>query len=443
LRSRAGRRILARHVGARRRIRQGSVIGRKEESLRGKKRGISVVLGGFVAALAIVAAGCGGGDDGGTLKIVSDLPMQGGNLVQTEQMVAAIEYVLEQADYKAGDYDIEFEAFDDAIASTGNWDEATCASNARTYADDESIVGIIGTYNSGCAGIIIPIANEAGLAMISPANTAVGLTHEGPGSNPGEPDKFYPTGERNYTRVVASDDFQGGVGAQYMKDELGVTKVFILDDKEQYGKGVTDSFEIAANEIGLEVAGHEGWDKDAPNYTALMTKIKATGADGIYIGGVVPNNGGQLIKDKVSILGDNEQVKVIVTDGFVTTDTFTTAGVETAEGIYGTAPTRPADQLTEAGQQFAEGFQASLGEDVPLQVYTLYAAAATQVLLDAIARSDGSRADIVAKMLETDLETAVGPMSFNADGDPAGGTQQLFRAENGAWVWQQELALSS
>ena len=405
-----------------------------------KRRFSLAGLGALVASLAIVAAGCGGGDDGGTLKIVSDLPLQGSNLVQTEQMVQAIEYVLEQADFKAGDYEIEYESFDDAIASTGNWDEAKCAENGRTYADDEDIVAVIGTYNSGCAGIIIPIANEAGLAMISPANTAVGLTHSGPGSNPGEPEKFYPTGERNYTRVVASDDFQGGVGAQYMKNELGVTKVFILDDREQYGKGVADAFEIAAKEIGLEVAGHTGWDAQAPNYTALMTQIKATGADGIYIGGVEPNNGGQLQKDKVSILGDNEQVKVIGSDGFVTTAWFDTAGKENVEGAYGTAPTRPAEQLTAEGQEFLAGFKEVIG-DAPLQVYTLYAAAATQAILDTIARSDGSRADVIAKMFETNIDTVVGPMSFNADGDPAGGTQHLFRALDGAWVWQQELTL--
>ncbi len=119
---------------------------------------------------------------------------------------------------------------------------------------------MIGTFNSGCAKIEVPIANEASLAYVSPANTAVGLTHEGPGSEPGEPDKYYPSGTRNYTRVVASDDFQGQIDATYMAEELGVTKVYILDDKDAYGKGVADAFEIAAPDAGLEVVGHTGWD---------------------------------------------------------------------------------------------------------------------------------------------------------------------------------------
>jgi branched-chain amino acid transport system substrate-binding protein len=417
------------------------VIGREEARLSGSKRTVFVALGLLVAVLALVAAGCGGGGGGKTLKIVSDLPLQGSDRVQTEQMNEAIKFVLEQADYKAGDYTIEFEAFDDSTAAAGKWDEAKCAENARTYVEDESIVGVIGTYNSGCAAIIIPILNEAPLAMVSPANTYAGLTHSAPGTEAGEPDKYYPSGTRNYVRVVASDDFQGKVGAAFMKDDLGVTKVFILDDKELYGKGVADAFESAAKEIGLEVVGHEGWDKDAPNYTALMTKIKATGADGIYIGGVSTNNGGQLIKDKVAVLGDNEKVKVLVSDGFVLSSLFDEAGADNVNGAYGTAPTQPPDKLTGAGAEFISAFKEKIGADTNIEVYTIYAAAAAQVLLDAIARSDGSREDIVAKLMETSLsDSVVGPLSFNENGDPAAGTESVYKAENGAWVWQQAKA---
>jgi branched-chain amino acid transport system substrate-binding protein len=417
------------------------VIGREEDRLSRRKRSVFVVLGTLVAVLAFTATGCGGGDDGDTLKIVSDLPLQGASRVQTEQMVAAIEFVLEQADSKAGDYTIEYESFDDSTAAKLAWDEAKCAENARTYADDSSIVGVIGTFNSGCAAIIIPILNEAPLAMVSPANTYQGLTLGGPGTEAGEPDKYYPSGERHYSRVVAHDGFQGKVGAAFMKDDLGVTKVFILDDKELYGKGVADSFDSAAQEIGLEVVGHEGWDKDAPNYTALMTKIKATGADGIYLGGIVDNNGGQLMKDKVTIVGDNEAVKVIAADGFVTSSFFDEAGAENVNGSYGTAPTQPAEQLTGAGAEFITAFQESIGADTFIEPYTIYAAAAAQVMLDMIARSDGTREDIIAKMFETNLtDSVVGTFSFDPNGDPAAGTESIYLAEAGEYVWQQAKA---
>jgi branched-chain amino acid transport system substrate-binding protein len=270
--------------------------------------------------------------------------------------------------------------------------------------------------------------------MSSPANTAVGLTHTGPGAEEGEPDKYYPSGTRNYTRVVASDDFQGEVDANYMKDKLGVTNVYILDDKDAYGKGVADAFEQAANDIGLKVAGHTGWDANAQNYKALMTQIKASGADGIYIGGIACFNGGQVIKDKVSVVGDNDAVKLLVSDGFVLDSLFDEAGADNLAGTYGSAPVLNPDDLTGAGKEFLDAYQAKYGAP---EVYTAYAAAAAQVLIDAIGRSDGSREDVVAKMFETNISDGiVGPMTFNENGDPEGGLISIFQAEASGPPWK-------
>jgi branched-chain amino acid transport system substrate-binding protein len=427
-----------------------------------KTRGLWGVIALLLAALVFVVAGCGGDDDeegaadtaaatgeteggggaeGKTVKIVSDLPLQGSDRVQTTQMVRAIEFVLEQNNNKAGPHTLKFESNDDSTAAKGAWDEAKCAENARSYVDDDEVVVVIGTYNSGCAAIIIPILNEVPIAMVSPANTYVGLTKSGPGTEQGEPDKYYPSGERNYVRVVASDDNQGKIGASYMKDALGVTKVFILDDKELYGKGVADAFEASAKEIGLTVAGHEGWDKDAQNYRALMTKIKASGADGIYIGGISTNNGGQLVKDKASIVGDNEAVKLLVSDGFVLSSLFEEAGADKVEGAYGTAPTQPPDKLTGAGKEFVDAFSEKEGGKA-LEVYTIYAAAAAQVAVDAIARSDGTREDVLAKLFETDLsDTVTGQMSFGETGDPENATETVYLAKDGAWTFKEAKAL--
>jgi len=398
----------------------------------------------LVGAFALMASACGGDDEsttgggGGTgaapatVKIVSDLPLQGSSAGQTETIVNAIKLYLSQIDNKAGDFTVEYESFDDSTAATGAWDEATCAANARNYVEDESILGVIGTFNSGCAKIEVPIANESSLAYVSPANTAVGLTHEGPGSEPGEPDKYYPSGTRNYARVVASDDFQGQIDATYMAG-LGVTKVYILDDKDAYGKGVADAFEIAAPDAGLEVVGHTGWDAKASNYKALMTQVKSSGAQGIYIGGISDFNGAQVVKDKVEVVGDNEAVKLMVSDGFVVASLFEEAGADVVEGTYGSAPVLNPEDLTGAGATFLEDYTAQYGDP---EVYTAYGAAAAQALLDAIGRSDGTREDVVAKLFETDIaDGIVGPMSFNDQGDPANGLISIFKAEGGAWAF--------
>ena len=409
-----------------------------------------------LAVLVFAAAGCGGGDEesgggdttgggggaeGKTLKIVSDLPLQGSDRVQTTQMNEAIKFVLDQAGNKAGSYSLEFQEFDDATAAAGKWDEAKCSENARTYAESEDIVGVIGTYNSGCAAIIIPILNEANVAMASPGNTYAGLTHEAPGTESGEPDKYFPNSERNYVRVVASDDNQGKVAAKYFKEKLGATKIFILDDKELYGKGVADAFEGFTEENGLEVVGHEGWNKDDPNYRALMTKIKASGADGVYIGGVSTNNGGQLMKDKVAIVGDNDKVKVMVSDGFVLSSLFEEAGADNVNGAIGTAPTQPPENLSGAGAKFVSDLEAKLGTD-NLEVYTVYAAACAQVFVDAIGASDGTRQGIIDQLFQVNSDTVVGPMSFDENGDPASKVESVYLADGGKWVWKETVAVS-
>src|SRR5918998_4555295 len=185
--------------------------------------------------------GCGGGAGGGggggggeaaTAKIVSDLPMQGPNRQQTTTMVNAIKMAIQERGGKAGDVKIEYEALDDATAQAGQWDAAKCAENAQQAAQDEEIFGWIGPFNSGCAAVEIPILNEAGLGMISPANTYIGLTK--PGGEPDEPEKYYPTGERNYARVIGADDKQGAAGAALMQEE-DVQSVYILADRETYG----------------------------------------------------------------------------------------------------------------------------------------------------------------------------------------------------------------
>ena len=124
----------------------------------------------------------------------------------------------------------------------------------------------------------IPILNEAGIAQISPSNTAVGLTTNEPGATPGEPDKYYPTGQRTFARIVPKDTIQGAALATLMKED-GCTKVQLLNDKEVYGAGLARNIEASAKAQGLTdhlqrgdrqergqlpLAGAEGQDRGAP-----------------------------------------------------------------------------------------------------------------------------------------------------------------------------------
>ena len=265
-----------------------------------KNKGV-LLAGLFVVAAAFIAAGCGGDSGGGAPEalpsssctgieykgdgdpdytIASDLPLQGSSRTQTEQMVAAIRYALDQADWKAGDYKIGYQVCDDATAQAAKWDSGKCSTNANAYAANDKVIGVIGTFNSGCAAIEIPVLNQApdgGIGMVSPANTYPCLTVNLPGGcDSTEPDKYYPSGTRNYIRVVAHDAYQGAAAAEFMQSQ-GVKSVYILNDKEAYGLGIATTTRKAAEFLGIKVAGFEAWDPKATSYTAQMQKIKSTG----------------------------------------------------------------------------------------------------------------------------------------------------------------------
>ena len=379
--------------------------------------GVAAVL--FVAGCGGGGGGQGGGGGGGaqTVTIVSDLPLQGSSRPQNETIVNAITMALEERDYMAGDMQVEYTSQDNATAQAGKWDEAKCTENAQSAAQNEDIVGWIGPFNSGCASVEIPILNEAGLAMVSPANTALGLTK--PSGEPGEPEKYYPTGNRNYTRVIVADDKQGRAGAVWMRDE-GVQSVYILDDQETYGKGLADQFQQGAEDFGIQVLGRQGIDGKAANYRSLMSQISQTNPDAIYFGGITQNNAGQLVNDKVGAGMSNEDVIFMGPDGILE-DAFLDAAGNGAEGIYATFGGLPGSELPGKGQDFVQKYEDKYGSDV--EAYTAYGYEAANVLLDAIQRAyenDGrvTREGVIRELFATsNYDGVLGTWSFDQDGD--------------------------
>jgi branched-chain amino acid transport system substrate-binding protein len=420
-----------------------------------RKRGLWALLALLIAAFAIAAVGCGGDDDDGDgdgggvaalpssacgpiryegegepdILIASDLPLQGANRTLTTEMADAIEFTLKQRNWKAGDLNVGYQSCDDSTAQAGSWDSAKCSSNARAYAGNEDVLGIVGTFNSGCAKLVIPIANRASLAMVSPANTNPGLTKAGPGADPGAPDIYYPTGTRNYARVVWSDTHQGAANAQYTK-ELGLKNVFILNDKQTYGLGVANLYRDYATKLGIKIAGFQAWDENASAYDALASRIKASGADGVFLGGIICLNGGKLIKDLRAGLGTD--VTILGPDGFTPISATIDGAGAAANNMYISAPGVPEEELTGAGKQFVADFKADTGKTA-VDPYTSYAAQAAVVLLDAIERSDGTRASVSKELFNTDIKGGIlGDFSIDENGDTTLGTVSFFQVRSGA-----------
>src|SRR4051812_2383523 len=222
---------------------------------------VRALWGVAFASLALVVAGCGGDDNEGSstssssssgsknLTVYSSLPLQGDNRAQSTSVVNGEKMALEQLGGKVGDYTIKYVSLDDSTAAAGKWEPGATSSNARKASQDSSTIAVLGEFNSNASAISIPITNQAGILQVSPSNTAIGLT-DPVGADKGEPDKYYPTGKRTFGRVVPYDGIQGKAQATYQK-ENGCTKLYILNDKEVYGKGVATAVQKAAGDAGI------------------------------------------------------------------------------------------------------------------------------------------------------------------------------------------------
>jgi ABC-type branched-subunit amino acid transport system substrate-binding protein/DNA-binding beta-propeller fold protein YncE len=364
--------------------------------------------------------------------IVSDLPLQypvGGT--PTLQLADAVRFVLARRDFRAGRYSVGYQSCDHStIGRGGGWTPATCHRNARAVADAPIVLGVIGPYNSGCAAEEIPILNRArggALAEISGSTTTVGLTHRGPGALPGEPESYYPRRVRNFARVVAADDVQGAADA-LMAKRLGVDRLYVLHDEEPYGVAIAANVRRAARELGLGIAGSGSWDVRDRSYRDLARRIERSGANGVFLGGIVPANGPAVVRDLHAVLG--RRVQILAPDGFSEFEVLTQGAGRAAEGVVISIPIVPPAHLPTSGHRFVEAFEKAIGARA--SPYSVTTAQATEVLLEAIAASDGSRASVTRNVFRTRVKNGIlGSFEFDANGDTTAGGVTMYRIEQG------------
>jgi len=365
-----------------------------------------------------------------TIHMYSSLPLTGSAAGQNTTVVNAINLALAQQTKDGvicdGKFKIEYTSLDDATAAAGQWDAAKEQENANKAVADPDAMVYIGTFNSGAARVSIPILNQAQpgpLAMISPANTAVDLTKGA------DTAKYYPSGKRNYMRVVAADDFQGAFAAKWA-NKLGAKNVYILDDTQVYGKGMADQFQKNAESLGIKVAGRDGIDGKAADYKALATKIAGTNPDMIYYGGITQNNAGQLLKD---IRAAGIKVPFMGPDGIDEKAFIDAAGADIAEGTYATIGGTPLEKLPAKGKKFYDDYQAKYNsKPEPYAIYGYEAASVAIATLGKVCKKD--RAAITDAMIATkDFEGVLGTWSFDANGDTSLISMVGNQVQKGEW----------
>jgi ABC-type branched-subunit amino acid transport system substrate-binding protein/streptogramin lyase/predicted Ser/Thr protein kinase len=328
--------------------------------------------------------------------IASDFPLQGGDADIARGLADAIRWALKDHGFHAGRYVVGYQSCDESTAQTGDYEQRRCAANANAFARAEQVVAVIGPYSSYCAQLQIPILNRAPggpLVLVSPTNTDPGLTRGPPIVPAGAValDRYYPTGTRNYARVIGRADVEG-VALALLARRLRLGRVYLLDPSDDDLRGhLADPFGRAAARLGVGIAGAEDFGIDAHEYASIAGRVMRARADAVVIGGV-DETGGPLIKALRARLGP--RVAIMVGDEFFVDGLLHSAG-RAAHGVYlATSEAVPdAGSLTSAGTRFAALFGTAAHRH-----YAIHGAAAAEVVLQAIARSDGTRASVLRSL---------------------------------------------
>ncbi len=411
------------------------------------------VAGALLPVLAFGVAACGSDDDkssgggstasGTTLTIYSSLPLQGTSRGQSTDVIQGEKLALEEAGGKVGDFSIKYVSLDDSTAQNpGTADEGKTAQNARQAVRDKSTIFYLGEFNSGGTKVSLPILNKANIPQISPSNTYIGLTTNEPGSEPGEPQKYYPTGKRTYARIVPRDKIQGAAIVATMKED-GCKTVTLWNDKSTYGAGLARNIKQSAATAGLTVENEQGTDKNAPNYRAIASKIKS---DCFVFAGVTGENGVQVVKDAAAA---SPTLKLYGPDG-LSEAAFTDpkeGGIPAsiAKRTKLTVATLGIKDLP-AAAPVLEKYKAKYKTD-RVNPYGIYGYETMSLALDAIKRAgaQGNDRDAVIKALlaTKDKDSVLGTYSIDANGDTSLTDYGLYTIEDGELTYSKKIVAAT
>lgn len=340
---------------------------------------------GVSIGVAATLAGCGSAGKppapagnriaGLNLTVYVAAPLTGPSGPSGEAVVQGATLALDRVHARVGRYRIQLRTLDDVPAGGQAWSGAAATLAAQTAAANPTTIAYLGDLNSGASAISIPILNRLAIAQVSPYSGAVGLTSDGLGSSPGEPQAYYPTTLRTFARVVPSDYVQAKVQVALQRS-LGCSATYVLSDGEYDADAASEAFTQVAAAEHFQVVATQTYVPTASSYTAVGQTIAGSGANCVLISAIPGLNAVPLVTQVAAV---NPGLQLFATSGLAET-----AFVDPAHG--GIAASL-ADRLlltVPTGDQAPPRTFAS-AEPVEIDAY-----AAMQLLLEAIRRATDS-----------------------------------------------------
>lgn len=412
-----------------------------------RARGLVVLI-----LAAFVAFACGGTTGGtsskGTITIGVSLPLSGAEASQGTPTKNGVLYYIAQHPTIDG-FTLKVVSKDYAV--NGSPDAARGAATMQEFIADSSVLGVVGTFDSGVARAEIPLANQVGLTMVSPANTnpcltktvytpgflrasGVDITCKAAGlPAPADLRTAHPD-KNNYFRLATTDDLQGPASSLYAYNTLKLTKVAVISNNSVYGKGIADTFTAEFIKLGGTVVVRQDYDPANTNdFKAFLTSAHSKGAQGIYYGGLAADKGCVIRQQMTGIFPTGEATPFLGGDGIAQDPTCTRTAAANAVGVFGTVASVNPDQVPSATSTIA-AFKAAYPTKSDYGSYTMVAYDCAGVIVAAIDRAikanggnmptrDAVRAEVAAT---SGYAGVTGTIGFNAAGDNSAAIVSLY-----------------
>ncbi|MFJ8488274.1 branched-chain amino acid ABC transporter substrate-binding protein [Streptomyces sp. NPDC094038] len=394
-----------------------------------------IAITAALAAGALTLTACGSRDSGDkgsdsgsggtTVTIGVDAPLTGDLSALGLGIKNSVDLAVKQANKKKYVDGVTFkiEAKDDqAQPSSGQ-------ANASAFVGDNSVYGVVGPLNSSVAQSMQKVFDDAKLVEVSPANTNPALTQ---GDN-WQTSKARPY--KSYFRTATTDAIQGPFAAQYVYNTAKLTKAFIIDDKKTYGAGLAATFTGEFKKLGGKVVGTEHINPDSKDYSAVVTKVKNSGATVVYYGGEYPQ-AGPLSKQ---LKAAGAKVPLVGGDGIYADDYIKLAGTA-ASGDMATSVGAPVETLDSA-KEFVANYKAG-GYTEAYGAYGGYSYDSAWAIIEAVKKvvddnggklPSDARAKITAAVQNVSFDGVTGKVSFDEYGDATNKQLTVYKVDGGAW----------
>lgn len=370
-----------------------------------------------------------------TVRIYTSLPLSGPTKYSGISLVNAMRMAL--ADFtggtnQVGNFNIELVPLDNASSAvTSGSDPNRERVNAYQASADPDAMAYLGPTSTATAQVAIPVLNQAGLTMISPGTTYPGLTKAINNiTGPNEPDKYYPTGTRNFFRLLPTDELQGRADASFTDAKLMLRRIFVVDDGSDYGTGLTNAYIANASYYNLDIISHVSLTDNPDNSEQIVSQLKAANPEVIFYGG--SSHLAARLKTKVQASGINP---AFLGGGGIQNDTFLQEAGSSGEDAYSSTSGIATTGLAPRGAAFIKAYKDQYGEGI--QATTIYAYDAMNIALTAIKQAGKKdRAAILAQVAGLkNYVGAAGRISFDKNGDTSLTVFSFYVDKQQKWVF--------